>query len=153
MKFLCDQMLGTCAKWLRIFGFDTFFTSSRVDDGKLIEIAKKEDRIFITRDVELSQKAKRENLKVIKLETTDLDEQLKQVLKKVKINKALLLSRCTICNELVEKIDKNKVKGKVPKRVFENNKEFFFCAKCEKYYWIGSHYDKMIEKIDELQNE
>ena len=80
MKFLCDQMLGTLAKWLRIYGFDTFFASSQIKDEDLVEIAKNENRTLITRDKELIYSAKRQNIKTIELKTTDLDEQIKQVL-------------------------------------------------------------------------
>ena len=41
MKFLCDQMLGTLAKWLRIYGFDTFYANSETGDDELLRIAKK----------------------------------------------------------------------------------------------------------------
>ena len=42
MKFLCDEMLGTLAKWLRIYGFDTFYANNEMNDDELIETAKKE---------------------------------------------------------------------------------------------------------------
>ena len=32
MKFFCDHMLGTLAKWLRIYGFDTTYAGSEIDD-------------------------------------------------------------------------------------------------------------------------
>jgi len=150
MKFLCDQMLGTLAKWLRIYGFDTYFATSEVDDSDLIEISKKENRTLITRDKQLIINAKRENLKVIELNITDLDEQLKQVLKDVEVDKLKILSRCILCNSIIEKIEKEKIKNKVPPRVFENNDEFWFCKKCNKIYWRGTHTEDMIKKTDEL---
>lgn len=152
MKFLCDQMLGTLAKWLRIFGFDTYYANSKIDDAELLEVAKKENRILLTSDKELIYVGRRENLKVIKIETTGLDEQLQLVLQNVKINKTKLLSRCTLCNTLLDGIKKEDVKNSVPKKVFENNEKFWFCSKCYKYYWVGSHYDKMLKKIDEIKN-
>ena len=39
MKLLCDQMLGTLAKWLRIFGFDTFYANRVIADEDLLNIA------------------------------------------------------------------------------------------------------------------
>lgn len=147
MKFLCDQMLGTLAKWLRIYGFDTFYANSETDDNELLKIAKKENRTLITRDKELTYCGKRENLNVIELKTTDLDEQLKLVLKHVKIDETKILSRCILCNSKVNKIQKDKVKNKVPEKVFENNEEFWFCKKCDKIYWYGSHTENMIKKI------
>jgi len=150
MKFLCDRMLGTLAKWLRIYGFDTFYANSETNDDELLRITKKENRTLITRDIELIYRAKRENLIVIEVKTTDLDEQLKLVLKHVKVDKNTFLSRCTLCNTAIHAIKKDEVKNKVPKKVFENNNKFWFCKKCDKIYWMGSHYEKMKDKIKKL---
>ena len=150
MKFLCDQMLGTLAKWLRIYGFDTFFVNSEMDDAKLMEITKKENRILITRDRNLIQSARRENLKTIEIKTTDINEQISTVLDDIKIDKTKVLSRCILCNTEVEEIKKEDIKAKVPKRVFDNNEKFWFCKKCNKIYWKGTHYEKMFEKINNL---
>jgi len=147
MKFLCDQMLGTLAKWLRIYGFDTYFATDEIDDSKLIDISKKENRVLISRDIQLIQNARRENIDTILLTTTDLDEQIKNVIIKTGIDENKFLSRCIICNSKVEKIDKEKIEGKVPGRVFKNNKDFWYCKKCDKIYWKGSHIEKMKERI------
>ena len=147
MKFLCDQMLGTLARWLRLFGFDTYYANSEIKDKDLIEIAKKENRVVISRDKELIIHAKRENLKVIELKKTDLDEQLKIVLKDIKLDYDNVLKRCSICNNLIDVVDKVKVKNKVPIKVFENNDKFWFCSNCKKYYWMGSHYKDIIKKV------
>ena len=146
MKFLCDQMLGTLAKWLRLFGFDTYYANSKVEDKDLIEIAKKENRVVISRDKELIIQAKRENLKVIEMKITELDDQLKIVLSDINIDSDKVLTRCSICNSLINIIDKADVKNKVPKKVFENNEKFWFCSNCKKYYWMGSHYNDIIKK-------
>ena len=150
MKFLCDQMLGTLAKWLRIYGFDTFYANNEMTDTKLLEISKKENRIFITRDKFLIQVARRENIEIIEIKTTDIDEQISIVLADVKIDKTKVLSRCILCNTEVEEIKKKVVKGKVPERVFNNNNKFWYCKNCNKIYWKGSHYEKMFEKINNL---
>jgi len=150
MKLLCDQMLGTLAKWLRIYGFDTFFANNVIDDSELLTIAKKENRILITRDKELIGQARRENIKNIEIKTTDLDLQIKSVIDRIKPNREKILSRCVLCNTIVTKIDKEEVNEKVPQRVFENNDKFWICKKCNKIYWKGTHYEKMFEKINNL---
>ena len=150
MKFLCDQMLGTLTKWLRIYGFDTCFVNSEIDDAKLLEIAIEENRILITRDKILIQRARKENLNTIEIKTTDVDEQISFVLGDIKTDKKKVLSRCILCNTEIEKINKEEVKGKVPERVFNNNEKFWHCKKCNKIYWKGSHYEKMFEKIENL---
>jgi len=153
MKFLCDQMLGTLAKWLRIYGFDTYFANSEISDEELLKISKDEDRILLTRDKKLVQRAHKENIKNIEIKTTDVNEQLKIVLKDLTIDKNKVLSRCILCNNVIDEIKKRDVGGKVPERVFETNEEFWFCKKCNKIYWKGSHYENMIEKMDELKNQ
>ena len=150
MKFLCDRMLGTLAKWLRIFGFDTLFADSNIEDEKLLKLAKDEERILITRDKNLIIDARRENIKVIKIISTDINDQLRQVLKNIDIDEKFFLSRCLLCNNLVEKISKKNVKKIVPDRVYENNKKFWYCKICDKIYWKGSHFENMIQKIKQL---
>ncbi len=150
MKLLCDQMLGSLAKWLRIFGFDTFYANSEITDEDLLKIAKKENRTVITRDKELSQKAQKQNINLIQIKTIDLEKQLNQVLNLTKVDKELILTRCTLCNSLISKIKKSDVKGKVPEKVFDNNDKFWFCSNCNKFYWTGSHYDKINEKINKF---
>ena len=153
MKFLCDQMLGTLAKWLRLFGFDTFYANAEISDNELLDIAKKEDRIFISRDKQLIIRSRKKNLQVVKTTSTDLDEQLRQVLKNVKIDETTVLSRCSLCNTILDDIKKSDVKDKVPKRIYESNEKFWFCSKCEKTYWMGTHYDKIMLKIDEIKKQ
>jgi uncharacterized protein with PIN domain len=150
MKFLCDQMLGTLAKWLRIYGFDTFYANSEIDDSKLLDISKNENRILITRDKTLIQIACRENIKTINIKTKEIDKQISIVLSNIKLDKTKILSRCIICNSLIVEIKKKNVKGKVPERVFNNIEKFWFCKRCDKIYWKGSHYEKMVEKINKL---
>ncbi|UCF12169.1 MAG: Mut7-C RNAse domain-containing protein [Thermoplasmatales archaeon] len=148
MKLLCDQMLGSLAKWLRILGFDTFYANKEITDEELLNIAKIEKRTIISRDKELILRGKKQNISAIEIQNTDLDDQLELVLNLIEIDEKLVLSRCTLCNKILEKIEKNKVEGKVPKKVFDNNDEFWFCNKCKKFYWTGSHYKKITDKID-----
>lgn len=150
MKLLCDQMLGTLAKWLRIYGFDTYYENSQSDDSELLKISKNDDRVLITRDKQLIIDAKRENIKTIEIKTTDIDKQIKSVLDKISHEEEKILSRCIICNSKVEEIKKEEIKEKVPERVYKNNEKFWFCKKCDKIYWKGTHYKKMFEKINNL---
>ncbi len=151
MKILCDQMLGTLAKWLRILGFDTFYANAEMSDEDLLNIAKGENRTIFTRDKELIIRGKKKNLNVIAIETTYLDLQLNQALKHVNIDENSVLSRCTLCNTMLDTVEKNEIQGKVPSKVFENNEKFWFCSKCNKFYWMGSHYNEMINKIDKIK--
>lgn len=151
MKFLCDQMLGTLAKWLRLFGYDTFYANARINDIELIGIAKRENRVVLTRDKNFIHKAKKEKIDIIEITTTNLDDQLRQVLKDIVVNSGAVLSRCSLCNTVVQKIKKELVRNRVPHRVFENNERFWLCPTCDKIYWTGTHTDEIIRKLDHLK--
>ena len=150
IKLLCDQMLGTLAKWLRLLGYDTVYIDNDLPDEDIIELAKKENRIILTRDKNLVITAKRENLRTIEIKPVDLDEQIKSVIKKFGLDENKILSRCSVCNAPIVKIDKEKVKNLVPKKVFENNQEFWFCENCKKVYWMGTHWKNMKKRIEKL---
>jgi len=149
IKFVCDVMLGTLAKWLRILGFDTKY-SKDFEDEEILKIAEEENRVVLTRDKLLANKAK----KAVYINERSLDEQIKKVLNELKINvdEGKILTRCILCNVKVEKIEKEKVKGKVPSHVFENHDEFWICPNCQRIYWAGTHWQNMEEKIKKISN-
>lgn len=153
VKFLCDQMLGTLAKWLRILGFDVYFAERVESDDEIIEKARREGRIIITKDKFLIKNARRENLNVIKIESTDLDEQIKKVTSIYPVDKDKILSRCSICNDVLRRIEKEKAKGKVPDRVYERQDEFWYCKNCGRIYWKGSHWNDMKKRIGNFDLE
>ena len=140
-------MLGTLAKWLRICGYDTEYVREENDD-EIIEKAKEEGRVVITRDKELFRRCKN----AILVESNGIEEQLQKVFKEanISINEENLLTRCTLCNVPVEEIEKEKVEGKVPPHAYEIHDEFWICPKCKRIYWMGTHWEnmeKMIKKI------
>jgi len=150
MKFLVDQMLGTLAKWLRFCGIDTFYATQSIQDDELLEIAKKENRVLVTRDKELILRAQKRDIRVIPVFTRDLDEQLKKVLNRTTVDSTQILSRCSLCNTQLISIDKEQVKNKGPENVYQTNETFWICPNCHKIYWRGSHYDKILQKIKSL---
>jgi len=153
MKILCDQMLGTLAKWLRLLGFDTYYASMSMKDEDLMAIAQRENRYFITRDKVLVQRARRRDIPVVHIQTTNLDEQLHSVLSTNPLDETLFLSRCSVCNTLLDTISKKDVKNKVPEKVYKHQEIFWVCPSCQKIYWKGSHFDNIVKKIDALRKQ
>ena len=153
MKLLCDHMLGSLAKWLRIFGFDTYYPTSEASDDELLSLAKKEDRLIISRDKELIARGKKASIAVLGIQTTDLQEQITQVLTSMGFDSSQMLTRCIICNTPLLSVAKDTVKHHVPPKVFETRNEFWFCPACSKYYWKGTHYEDMTEKINALRKK
>jgi len=151
MKLLCDHMLGSLAKWLRIFGFDTFYPDATMNDDSVLQIAYQEQRLLISRDKELLIRAKKALIPILEIRTTDLTEQLQQVLKVIPLNEEKILTRCTICNTLLRSIEKELIKEQIPEKVYITKNEFWICPVCSKYYWMGTHYENMREKIKVLR--
>jgi hypothetical protein len=142
-------MLGTLAKWLRILGYDTEYVRDG-DDSKILKKAHAEERILITRDKELSTKCKNSVL----VESTELEKQIEKVMEStsIEIDEKNMLSRCTLCNAPVIKINKNKVIKKVPSYAYETHDDFWICTECGRIYWMGTHWENMKQFIKKINS-
>ena len=143
-------MLGSLAKWLRILGFDTYYPDVSFDDDAVLDIAQQQNRVLLSRDKQLIQRGKKAHLAVLEIQTTNLSKQLAQVLLIIPVDEHTVLTRCTLCNSPLQSIEKTKVKPYVPEKVYNTRHKFWYCPICQKYYWMGTHYDNMMEKIDKL---
>ncbi len=150
IKFIADKMLGKLVKWLRILGFDTTYPSFD-DDLSLILTARQESRILLTRDANL---IKRRNIcDFLFIESDHWEEQLSGIIKglKLKIDLNLkIFSRCSLCNTPTKDVDKKEVENYVPSYVFSTQNRFVYCPSCKKYYWRGTHWQRMTVKIKKL---
>ena len=139
--FVVDAMLGNLAKKLRLLGFDSFYSSS-IDDNDLLTVAKNENRVIITKDVQLAKKAKKHEIMTITITKANELEQFSQINKEIALGKCAVggdTSRCPLCNNELRHISKKQVVEKVPSGVFENTNDFWICDKCGKIYWEGTH--------------
>ncbi|EGG41590.1 hypothetical protein Nlim_1601 [Candidatus Nitrosarchaeum limnium SFB1] len=139
--FFVDAMLGSIAKKLRLVGYDSKYFSD-IDDEKLIDIARNENRIIISKDEELIKKIQRLGLSSICITKNDEIEQFLEIVTRVNLKRIQIngnTARCTKCNSLTKSIDKNCIKEKIPQRVFNLNEKFWKCGCCNKFYWEGTH--------------
>lgn len=142
-KFLVDRMLGQTAKWLRLLGIDAEYAPEG-EDEMLLEMAEDEDRVIITRDKELGREED-----VILVEKEPPESIISDILEEYDIE-IKPLTRCSKCNSTVEKIDRKQAEGNVPVNVYERREEFWHCEGCDQYYWKGTHWEKIMDKIDQL---
>ena len=149
-KFIVTRELGRLAKWLRILGFDT--TYHNIDNvSTLVITALREDRIILTRNTKIGQ---HRGIKIIKVNSDFVKEQLTQVLGDLKISprQDLMFSRCIICNKELIAIEKTSIKDKVPEFVYNTQEEFVSCPVCGRIYWQGTHWGNVKEIIAKLSN-
>jgi hypothetical protein len=140
--FLADAMLGSLAKWLRILGYDTRY-SPTWDDHELARLARAEGRVLLTRDEQL---ARRPGLRVLLVAQGDLVAQLAQVIRAYNLDVRQPFTRCPVCNVLLEEVNKTVAWGQVPPFVFKTQDVFRLCPECNRFYWRGTHWQRMQER-------
>ncbi|AIU70873.1 hypothetical protein TEU_11320 [Thermococcus eurythermalis] len=148
MKFIADMMLGRLARWLRLYGYDTLYGVE--DDDEIIEIARREGRVILTRDSGLAERARKFGLNVILLGSNSLEGQVRE-LKRFGVEFQELFppnARCPKCNGSIRPVSKEEVKDRVPSKVYESYDEFYVCEDCGQVYWPGRQWREML-KIDE----
>ncbi len=143
MKVLVTRELGRLAKWLRILGLDAEYSFEK-NHGALIIKALQEERIIITRNRRFPAAR---GLKVVVLREDQINEQLREILGQLGIvpRAEEVFSRCTICNEALAGIAKDKIKEKVPEYVFQTQENFLTCPRCRRIYWQGTHWNNAEE--------
>lgn len=150
MKFICDDNLGKLAKWLKTLGYDTLFFDS-IEDGELVSRALKENRVVLSRDTHLSRFKLKLGERLLHIENDKPLEQLKQVVKhfELKPDKKLFFSRCLLCNQVLEKVEKERIKDRLYPYVYQTQDNFVHCPKCDRIYWSATHVEKMIRTLSE----
>jgi uncharacterized protein len=136
-------MLGTLAKWLRILGYDTLFDPV-LTDHQLVRLARAEDRILLTRDREL---ALRGGVQTLLVASEQLDDQVRQVMVDLDLEIDRSFSRCPVCNGLLEAIDREAARSRVPAYVAQIHDTFHHCPSCQRVYWRGTHWQRIAEHL------
>jgi uncharacterized protein len=143
LRFVVDAMLGRLAKWLRILGYDTYYDPAW-DDAQLVRLARAEERVLLTRDTGL---ARRPGVCVLLLGSEKLEAQLAQLHEDVGLTVGVPFTRCPVCNAPLEAISRDQAWGQVPPYIFVTQPEFRLCPSCNRFYWRGSHWERMGELV------
>jgi uncharacterized protein with PIN domain len=148
VKILCDHMLGSLAKWLRILGYDTVYPGP-LEDREMAAKSYDEERVLLTRDKDLAARVKGS----VFVASDDLDEQLSFVVKALHLDLSNTLSRCSVCNVPIVEVDRAEVEHEIPPKVLEIQDKFWKCPSCSRVYWRGSHWKDMLGRIKKLESE
>jgi uncharacterized protein with PIN domain len=143
-RFLCDHMLGTLARWLRLLGYDTAYPAD-LNDDELLALGERERRVLLTRDKNLAARGDARALYVV---SDSLDAQIRQVLTEIGPPVADPMSRCTVCNGVLSDATRTEARAEVPAGVWQRQEQFWRCTSCGKYYWRGTHWERMQPTLD-----
>jgi len=148
LKFIADGMLGKLTRWLRMLGQDVKY-SNNMEDSQLLVSAKKENRILLTRDFELYQRAVGRGIEAFYLEGLTGEEKLAELAKRfeIRIEIDMASSRCPKCNSPVKPVTAEQAAEKVEKSTLEHYSEFWKCSKCGQIYWQGAHWTKIRKSL------
>ena len=144
--FILDVHLGTLCKYLRMMGFDTVY-DNHFDDPEIIEIAKNENRIILTRDIGILKNKQVKFGYWLRSQNSEL--QLEEVLNHFNLkDKIRPFTRCIACNGTIKKVDKNEIIHRLKPLTKKYFTLFFQCCNCGKIFWEGSHFENMKKIID-----
>jgi len=149
MKFICDTMLGKLAKYLRIVGVDTSYSSS-LSLSQIIAAAAAEQRTVLTRRTNLLLSEQQAACYVI--QGNYPYEQLQDVIRhfSLQVDSSRFFTRCLLCNKLLAAVEKASVAENVPDYVFSTVNDFSQCPCCRKIYWKGTHNYNMMRRLSVL---
>ena len=137
-------MLGTLARWLRMFGFDCHFEAD-IDDRRLAQMARDQDRWLLTRDRALAANGPR----TVLIRSEELEGQLVEVFERkgLRPEPSLERARCSVCNGELHPVDRERVVDQVPPHVARTATRFTRCARCGRVYWPGSHGERIVSRM------
>ena len=149
LRLLADGMLGRLAKWLRMLGYDTAYDNAATDP-ELARRARAEGRVLLTRDQAL---AARRGLRTLLIRSQVLEEQVREVRQRLGPPPQPVLSRCAVCNSVLEPISHDQAAQRVPPYVLRTRTDFRCCPGCGRVYWPGSHLKAIRAQLDAFAPE
>ena len=150
--FFVDAMLGNIARKLRLLGYDSQYFSD-IDDEKLIDGARKEKRIIISKDEELIKRTQKLGMRSIHITKEEEIEQFFEIINSVNLKRIQIngnIARCPKCNSLTESVDKEIIKERIPQGVLKLNDKFWICKYCNQIYWEGTHIKNLQEFVGKV---
>ena len=144
-RFIADTMLGSLVKKLRLLGVDTTYVSD-ADDSQLKYLVRNQNRILLTRNIDLSRSLDDHAWPVT---GKDVREEFLSIAKRLSAIGCQPdpFSRCLECNDELVPLDSARVIDKVPPYVLETRDAFLGCPFCERVYWKGTHRERMGKEV------
>ena len=147
MKFLLEQNLYKTARWLRFSGCDV-----RVIEGAVRkpDIVSHRSSIFITTSDRWKATLDSLGMTYLVVPRENWEMQLCLIIKHFNIPTVLRFDRCSRCGSALERVSPEEVKNRVPDKTFEYIREYYRCNACDKFYWAGTHHERIEKRLQEI---
>ena len=162
---LVDIMCGKLATYLRLCGYDAAYALDRgvEADDRLLSLAATEERVLLTRDRELADRATADAAGdasrpgAVRLSERDVLDQLRELdAAGFPVALAAEPARCGSCNGPVERVASPEADGSpgdrpdyVPDDV-GTDRPGWRCTDCGQWFWKGGHWDDVAARLDGL---
>jgi uncharacterized protein with PIN domain len=144
-RFILDAHLGKLARYLRMLGFDTLYRND-YNDEEIIEIARAQKRIILTRDKLLLRSPMVDHGYYVR--AIEKHDQLIEVVRKFDLYSQIKsFTRCMTCNSVLLSKSKETFRDMIDPDIYNCYDEFFYCTTCDKVFWKGSHFERMEQLI------
>ncbi len=148
-RFVLDGHLGRLNAHLRMLGLDCLYQNN-FDDEDLVRIGIGEERIILTRDRRLLMHSSVSLGYLVR--TLDPEQQLRQTVRRYGLQRwTRPFQRCIRCNHLLQPVSKAEVLDRLEPLTKLYFDEFRLCPACAQVYWKGSHFQRMQQMIEGLQ--
>jgi uncharacterized protein with PIN domain len=128
--------------------------SSKLSDLDLILKAKEEERILLTKDINLYRQAIKNKIQVFFIKTQNKAEILGKLRNSFGIPLIIdmKISRCPLCNSKIQTITKQEAAKIIKQKTLLHYNYFWSCPKCMSIYWQGSHWKDIKSTLDKAKN-
>jgi uncharacterized protein with PIN domain len=144
-RLFLEVMLGKLAVYLRLCGYDAAYAGDRGvgADDRLLAVAAEEDRLLLTRDVQLADRADRSSL----LTEREVGAQLEELRDAgLDLEPAAEPTRCGRCNGRLDPVaGEESTAGYAPDPA---ETDCWRCRDCGQVFWRGSHWERMRAALD-----
>lgn len=151
-RFVLDVHLRKLARRLRLMGFDVDYDPDR-DDAVLADIAERDGRILLSRDRQLMMRKK--VTRGLYVRNIDPEKQVSEVLDRLDLrDRCRPFTRCIECNDLIEELNGEEAEREenIPSGVRSWCTEYYRCRGCGRIYWKGSHYEKLLKRVEMIKH-
>jgi len=153
IHFFCDAGLGGLARWLRAAGYTARWEAG-IDDDELVKKAVSSSATILTTDSMLMERRLIRDRIIGALwlpPTLEIQEQLALVFRELGLT--VRPPRCMNCGGELVRVDKEKMRERIPPRTYLWLDEYFVCSQCGKLFWHGTHWRRIVGKLRALGAE
>ncbi|MDH7502342.1 MAG: Mut7-C RNAse domain-containing protein [Verrucomicrobiota bacterium] len=151
--FWCDAGLGGLARWLRAAGYVARWEEA-IDDADLLARAENEHAAVISTDSLLLERRNVVDGRVRVFwvpPACGVAGQMRLVLRRWNLVPREPL--CMLCSGVLDRVDKESVRDRIPPRTYRWLDEYYVCRGCGRLFWRGTHWQRIRNQLERLCGE